>query len=75
MPPYRETFRGIHFNHPPQKVLTVGRDKMGHVEHSTLHLLQQLPQVVVIERQGTLQGWDRAVNGTELERAKGEKPG
>lgn len=39
---------------------------MGHVEHSTLHLLQQLPQVVVIERQGTLQGWDRAVNGREL---------
>lgn len=59
MPSYRETFRGIHFNHPPQEVLTVRGDKMWHVEHSTLHLLQQLPQVVVIEWQGTLQGCDR----------------
>lgn len=29
---------------------------MGHVKHSQLHLLQEIPQVVVIKRQGALQG-------------------
>lgn len=72
MPSYRETFRGIHFNHPPQKVLTVRGDKMWHVEHSTFHLLQQLPQVVVIERQGTLHGCDRVVDGKDEQKGIGE---
>lgn len=72
MLPYRETFRGIHFNHPPQEVLTVRRDKMWHVEHSTFHLLQQLPQVVVIEWQGTLQGCDGFVDGREQGKGVGE---
>jgi len=38
---------------------------MWHVENSTFHLLQQLPQVVVIERQGTLQGCNRVVDGRD----------
>lgn len=50
----RQSFSCIHFDHSPQKVLAVRRDKVRHMEHSQLHLLQQIPQVVVIERQSTL---------------------
>lgn len=56
---YCEPFVGVHLNHPAQKVLTVWRDKVGHVENSQLHLLQKIPQVVVIKRQSALQKQER----------------
>lgn len=52
---YREPLGSVHFNHAAQKVLTVRRDEVRHVENSQLHLLQQIPQVVVVERQGALE--------------------
>lgn len=50
----RESFGRVDFDHSPQQVLAVRRDKVRHVEHSQLHLLQQIPQVVVIEGQSPL---------------------
>lgn len=50
----RESFGRVHFDHSPQQVLAVRRDKVRHMEDSQLHLLQQVPQVVVVERQSTL---------------------
>ncbi len=51
--PHRESFFRVDLDHAPQQSLAVG-DEMGHVEHSTLHLLQQLPQVIVVEGQRAL---------------------
>lgn len=51
---YRQPLDGVYFNHATQKVLTVWRDKVRHVENSQLHLLQQVSQVVVIKRKSTL---------------------
>lgn len=50
----RETFGGIHLDHPPQEVLAVWRNEMGHVKDPELHFLQQVPQVVIVEWQSTL---------------------
>ena len=52
---YRQPLGGVHFNHPTQEVLTVGRDEVGHVEDPQLHLLQEVPQVIVVEGQCPLQ--------------------
>ena len=53
---YREPLAGVHFNHSAQKILTVWRDEVRHVENSQLHLLQKIPQVVVIKRESALDG-------------------
>ena len=55
---HSEPLGGIHLDHSPQEVLAVGGDEVGHVEDPQLHLLQEVPQVVVVERQGPLgRGW------------------
>lgn len=51
---HREAPRGVHLDHAAQQALAVGRDEVRHVEHAPLHLLQQLPQVVVVEGQRPL---------------------
>lgn len=51
---YCEPLAGVHFDHPPQEVLTVWGDEVRHVEDAQLHLLQEVPQVVVVEGEGAL---------------------
>jgi hypothetical protein len=51
---HREAPSCIHLNHATQETLAVWWDKVWHVEHTTLDLLQQLPQVVIIKRQSPL---------------------
>ena len=53
--PYRESLVRADLNHAPEQRLAVGGDEVGHVEHPTLHLLQQLAQVVMVKRQRPLQ--------------------
>lgn len=53
--PYRQPLGGVHLDHTAQQVLTVGRDEVWHMENSQLHLLQEVPQVVVVEWQSPLQ--------------------
>lgn len=53
--PYRQPLGGVHLDHTAQQVLTVWRDEVWHMENSQLHLLQEVPQVVVVERQSPLQ--------------------
>lgn len=57
--PHRESFFRVDLDHAPQQSLAVRWDEMGHVEHSTLHLFQQLPQVIVVEGQCALWTADR----------------
>lgn len=52
---YRQPLGGIHFDHPTEEALAFGGDEVRHVENPQLHLLQQVPQVVVVERQSALQ--------------------
>ena len=51
---HRETFARIHLDHASQQSLAVGRNEVRNVELTPLHLLQQLSQVVVVERQRPL---------------------
>lgn len=51
---HREAPSRIHLNHATQETLAVWWDKVWHVEHTTLDLLQQLPQVVIVKRQSPL---------------------
>ena len=81
-PAYREPLCGVHLDHAPQQVLAVGGDEVGHVEHTQLHLLQKVPQVVVVERQGALGGRggrageeDRGGQWGRREGGKGEERG
>lgn len=53
--PYREPFFRVDLNHALEQRLAVRRDKMGHVKHPALHLLQELTQIVVVKRKSTLQ--------------------
>lgn len=64
---YREPLGSVHFNHAAQQVLTVRRDEVRHVENSQLHLLQQIPQVVIIERQSTLKEEEKHVTNMSAE--------
>lgn len=52
---YREPLLRVDLNHALEQRLAVWGDEVGHVEHPTLHLLQELAQIVVVKRQGTLQ--------------------
>lgn len=56
---HREAPRRVHLDHAAQQALAVGRDEVRHVEHAPLHLLQQLPQVVVVEGQRPLRAGPR----------------
>lgn len=51
---HRETPSCVHLNHAAQETLAVRWDEVWHVEHTALDLLQQLPQVVIIEGQSPL---------------------
>lgn len=53
--PYREPFFRVDLNHALEQRLAVRRDKMGHVKHPALHLLQELTQIVMVKRKSTLQ--------------------
>lgn len=55
---HREAPGRVHLDHAAQQALAVGRDKVRHMEHAPLHLLQQLPQVVVVEGQSPLPAGD-----------------
>lgn len=52
---HREPLVRLDFDHSFQQILTVRRYKVGHMKHAALHFLQELPQVVVIKRQSSLQ--------------------
>lgn len=41
---------GRHLDHGAQELLTLRGHEVGNVEHAALHLLQELPEVVVVER-------------------------
>lgn len=60
---HRQAPRRIHFDHATQQALAVRRDEVRHVEHSPLHLLQQLPQVVIVEGQRPLPAGDGVTVG------------
>lgn len=60
---HREAPRRVHFDHTAQQALAVGRDEVRHVEHAPFHLLQQLPQVVVVEGQRPLPVGDGVTAG------------
>lgn len=67
---HREAPRRVHLDHAAQQALAVGRDEVRHVKHAPLHLLQQLPQVVVVEGQRPLP----AGHGVTAGRAAGAAP-
>lgn len=71
---HREAPGGIDLDHAAQETLAVRRDEVWHVEHTALDLLQQLPQVVVIEGQSPLWvgGQDSTHNGERHKRREGE---
>lgn len=53
---HREPLLCVDLYHAFEQCLTVGGNKMGHVEQPTLHLLQELTQVVVVKWQRALEG-------------------
>ena len=53
--PYREPLLRVDFYHAPKQVLAVWRHEVRDMEHASLHLLQQLTEVVVVEGQCTHQ--------------------
>lgn len=63
---YREPLGGVHFNHTAQQILTVWRDEVRHVENSQLHLLQKVPQVVIVKRQSALEEEERRKHVSRL---------
>ena len=52
-PPISETYRQslfrIDFNHALEQALAVGWHKVWNVKHSSFHLFEQLPEVIVVE--------------------------
>ena len=70
---HREAPGSVHLNHAAQQALAVGRDEVRHVEHASLHLLQQLPQVVVVEGQRPLPAgdWGHLGRGAQGQRRGG----
>lgn len=52
--PYRQPLVGVNLDHALQQGLAVWGNEVGHVENPTLHLFQELAQVVMVKRQGTL---------------------
>lgn len=46
---YRQAFLRVDLNHATEESLTIWRNEVRHVKHSTLHLLQQLTQVIVVK--------------------------
>lgn len=55
-PAHRKSLVGVDFYHSFKQSLTLRRNEVGHVEHPALHFLQELPQVVVVKGQRTLEG-------------------
>lgn len=52
---YRHSLLRADFDHPPEEVLALGRNKMWDMEYSPLHFLQQLPKIIIVKRKSTLQ--------------------
>ena len=50
----REAFFRVSVDHASEQLLTVVRHEGGNLEPARLHLLQQLPQIVIIERKRAL---------------------
>ncbi len=51
---YREAFLRVDLNHATEESLAVWRNEVRHVKYSTLHLLQQLTQVIMVKGQRSL---------------------
>lgn len=52
--PYREPLFRVDLDHALEQRLAVRWDKMGHVKHPALHLLQELTQIVMVKRKSAL---------------------
>ena len=52
---HRESFLRVDFYHASEKVLTVGRDKVGYMKVAPLDFFQELSEIVVIKRKGSNQ--------------------
>lgn len=52
--PYREPLFRVDLDHALEQSLAVRGDKMGHVKHPALHLLQELTQIVMVKRKSAL---------------------
>ena len=52
---YRESFLRINFYHASEKVLTIGRYKVGYVKVAPLDFFQELSKIVIVERKGSNQ--------------------
>ena len=50
MDTHSNSFVGVHFNHASEQVLALGGHEVWNVENAPLHFLEQLSQVVVVER-------------------------
>lgn len=46
-----DSLRGVHLDHRPEQCLAVGGHKVRNVEDPLFHLLQQISEIVVVERQ------------------------
>ncbi len=51
---YRVAFLRVDLNHATEESLAVWRNEVRHVKYSTLHLLQQLTQVIMVKGQRSL---------------------
>jgi len=51
---YREAFLWVDLNHATEESLAVWGNEVRHVKYSTLHLLQQLSQVIMVKGQRSL---------------------
>ena len=52
---HRESFLRINFYHASEKVLTIGRYKVGYVKVAPLDFFQELSKIVIVERKGSNQ--------------------
>lgn len=66
----RESLGGVHLDHPLEKVLAIWWDEVWHVENAQLHLFQQIPQVIIVERQRPLERWRGRVQSETQKKAR-----
>lgn len=64
--PYREPLFRVDLDHALEQRLAVRRDKMGHVKHPALHLLQELTQIVMVKRKSALREQQNRGEGQTL---------
>lgn len=51
---YRDPFTRIHLDHGTKQRLAVRRDERGNVKYAFFDFFQQIPQIVIVKRQSTL---------------------